>query len=474
MPESNSDSRAKILVVDDEPNIRDLIKLRLVSLGYEVTEAAGGAEARAAAAQVVLDLAIIDLKLGAGEDGLQVMEQLFLINPQIPVIILTAHGSIENAVDAIKKGAYSYLTKPYKPEELAVQVKNALEKQRLTKEVTLLKGILQERFAVKNIVGQSPQMKEILSQVERAAQTDATIVLYGESGTGKELIAQIIHLQSRRSRGPFVAINCGAIPEGLLENELFGHTRGAYTDAREAKMGLFTQADKGTLLLDEIGDTSPALQVKLLRVLQEKEFKPLGGERSVKVDVRVIVASNKNLQEAVARGTFREDLFYRIQVVPIYLPPLRERKEDIPPLVEQFIKNYSKELGKEIKGITPAAMQRLMLYPWPGNIRELKNVLERAVILTSHNLIDEQALMHMTHPGHGHDPLARDNTLYPSFKIAREEFEKGYLIQVLTQVRGNVVQAAKLAQRYRGDLYRLMKKYGLKTEDFKNTFSTTL
>ena len=259
-------------------------------------------------------------------------------------------------------------------------MKNALEKQRLTKEVTLLKGMLQERFAVKNIVGQSPQMKEILSQVERAAQTDATIVLYGESGTGKELIAQIIHLQSRRSRGPFVALNCGAIPEGLLENELFGHTRGAYTDAREAKMGLFTQADKGTLLLDEIGDTSPALQVKLLRVLQEKEFKPLGGERSVKVDVRVIVASNKNLQEAVARGTFREDLFYRIQVVPIYLPPLRERKEDIPPLVEHFIKHYSKELGKEMKGITPAAMQRLMLYPWPGNIRELKNVLERAVL----------------------------------------------------------------------------------------------
>ena len=294
-------------------------------------------------------------------------------------------------------------------------MKNALEKQRLTKEVTLLKGILQERFAVKNIVGQSPQMKEILSQVERAAQTDATIVLYGESGTGKELIAQIIHLQSRRSRGPFVAINCGAIPEGLLENELFGHTRGAYTDAREAKMGLFTQADKGTLLLDEIGDTSPALQVKLLRVLQEKEFKPLGGERSVKVDVRVIVASNKNLQEAVARGTFREDLFYRIQVVPIYLPPLRERKEDIPPLVEHFIKHYSKELGKEIKGITPAAMQRLMLYSWPGNIRELKNVLERAIILTSHNLIDEQDLLHMTHSAHGHEPLARDKNALPVF-----------------------------------------------------------
>lgn len=463
MPDDSNDNRAKILVVDDEPNIRDLIKIRLTSQGYDVIEAANGAEARAAAAQAVLDLAIIDLKLGETEDGLQVMEQLFLINPQMPVIILTAHGSIENAVAAIKKGAYSYLTKPYKPEELTLQVKNALEKQRLTKEITILKGMLQERFAVKNIIGKSPQMQEILRQVERAAQTDATIMLYGESGTGKELIAQIIHLQSRRSHGPFVAINCGAIPEGLLENELFGHIRGAYTDARETKMGLFTQADKGTLLLDEIGDTSPALQIKLLRVLQEKEFKPLGGERPVKVDVRIIAASNKNLQEAVARGTFREDLFYRIHVVPLYLPPLRDRKEDIPPLVEHFIKQYRKELGKEVTGLTPAAMQKLMLYHWPGNIRELKNVLERAVILTSHNLIDEQDLQHMTSPTGG----TADRAIYRSFKQAKEEFEKGYVIQLLTQTRGNVVQAAKLAQRYRGDLYRLMKKYELKAEDFK-------
>ncbi len=463
MPESSEESRAKILVVDDEPHIRDLIKIRLGSQGYDVIEAASGAEARAAAAQTVLDLAIIDLKLGETEDGLQVMEQLLLINPQMPVIILTAHGSIENAVAAVKKGAYSYLTKPYKPEDLTLQVKNALEKQRLTKEVTILKGMLQERFAVKNIIGNSPPMQEILRQVERAARTDATIMLYGESGTGKELIAQIIHLQSRRSRGPFVAVNCGAIPEGLLENELFGHTRGAYTDARDTKIGLFTQADKGTLFLDEIGDTSAGLQIKLLRVLEEKEFKPLGGERSVKVDVRIIAASNKNLQEAVARGTFREDLFYRIHVVPISLPPLRDRKEDIPPLVEHFIRQFSKELGKEVKGLTPAAMQKLMLYHWPGNIRELKNVLERAMILTSHNLIDEQDLLHMAYPAGGTAERAR----YPSFKQAKEDFEKGYLMQLLTQTQGNVVQAAKLAQRYRGDLYRLMKKYGLKAEAFK-------
>lgn len=465
MPDSHEAQGTKILVVDDEPNIRELIQMRLTSQGYEVIATANGAEALSAAKRVVLDLAIVDLKLGPEEDGLGVMEQLFLINPQIPVIILTAHGSIENAVEAVKKGAYSYLTKPYKPEELTLHIKNALEKQRLSQRVATLETMLKERFQAKSIIAQSLRMKEALEQVERAAQTDATIAVYGESGTGKELIAQIIHLQSRRSRGHFVALNCGALPEGLLENELFGHTRGAYTDARETKLGLFAQADKGTIFLDEIGDTSPALQVKLLRVLQERELRPLGGERSIKVDVRVIVASNRDLLQAVEKGTFREDLFYRIHVVPIYLPPLRERREDIPLLVDLFVQQYRTELGKEVAGMTPAAMQKMMLYHWPGNVRELKNVIERAVILTTHSLIDEQDLMHMTHAGDGQ--LSGGSTGYPAYKDAKEDFEKRYLIQLLSQVKGNVVQAAKLAQRYRGDFYRLMKKYGLKAEDFK-------
>jgi len=391
MPENHEASGQKILVVDDEPNIRELIQMRLASQGYEVIATANGAEALSAAKRAVLDLAIVDLKLGPEEDGLRVMEQLFLINPRLPVIILTAHGSIENAVAAVKKGAYSYLTKPYKPEELTLHIKNALEKQRLSQRVASLEAMLHERFQAKSIAAQSPRMKEALEQVERAAQTDATIAIYGESGTGKELIAQIIHLQSRRSRGSFVALNCGALPEGLLENELFGHTRGAYTDARETRLGLFAQADKGTIFLDEIGDTSPALQVKLLRVLQERELRPLGGERAIKVDVRVIVASNKDLRQAVERGAFREDLFYRIHVVPIYLPPLRERREDIPLLVDLFVHQYRTEMGKGVTGVTPAAMQKMMLYHWPGNVRELKNVIERAVILTTHNLIDDQS-----------------------------------------------------------------------------------
>ena len=336
-------TKEKILVVDDEPNILDLIKIRLESQGYEVIPAGEGEVALARARDVVLDLAIMDLKLGQGEDGLGIMEKLLLINPHIPVIILTAHGSIANAVEAMKKGAYSYLTKPYKPDELLLHVKKALEKQRLTREIANLRTILEERFQIKNIIGRSPRMEEIFCQIERAARTEATIALYGESGTGKELIAKTIHLQSPRAKGPFVPINCGALPEGLLENELFGHIKGAYTDARESKEGLFAQADGGTIFLDEIGDTTQALQVKLLRVLQEKEFKPLGGERIVKVNVRVIIASHKDLKRAVEKGEFREDLFYRIHVVPIYLPPLRERREDIPLLADHFLKKYGQE-----------------------------------------------------------------------------------------------------------------------------------
>jgi two-component system response regulator GlrR len=458
--------KEKILVLDDEPHIRELISMRLESQGYSVITAVSGDEALQKAKKIVIDLAIIDLKLGQGDDGLTVMEQLFLINPLVPVIILTAHGSIENAVEAMKRGAYSYLTKPYKPEELSLHVNKALEKQRLTKEIANLKTMLKQRFQVQSIIGQSPRMKEVLNQVECVAQTDATIVIYGESGTGKELIAQLIHLQSHRSNGPFIAVNCGAIPEGLLENELFGHTKGAFTDARESKLGLFSQADKGTIFLDEIGNTSPSLQVKMLRVLQEKELRPLGADRTIAVDVRVIAASNKDLHQAVEKGEFREDLFYRIHVVPIYLPPLRERKEDIHLLVDYFLKHYSVEMGKGITGLTPAAMQHIMLYHWPGNIRELKNVIERAVILTSHTLINENDLIHMiTLKNVQTDQV--DSGLHPSYKKAREAFEKGYLTQLLHQVHGNVAQAAKIAQRYRGDVYRLMKKYGLKAEDFK-------
>lgn len=459
-------TKEKILVIDDEPNILDLIKMRLESQGYEVIPAMTGLEALDTAKKVVFDLAIIDLMLGQGQDGLIVMEDLFLINPNIPVIILTAHGSITNAVDAMSRGAYCYLTKPYKPEELSLHVKNALEKRRLTKEIAALKTMLEERSQEKNIIARSPKMKEIIRQVRHAAQTDATIALYGESGTGKELIAEIIHLKSPRAKGPFVPVNCGALPEGLLENELFGHMRGAYTDARDSHIGLFAQANNGTIFLDEIGNTTPALQIKLLRVLQERELRPLGGDKTIKVNVRVIVASNRDLQKAVEKGEFRDDLFYRIHVVPIYLPKLRERKEDIPFLADHFLKQFCQGAGKEIKGFSPTAMQKMMLYHWPGNIRELKNTIERAVILTTHDLIDEQDLIHISSAQQDNAPAAEKQGA-PSYENAKQDFEKSYLTQLLYQVHGNVTHAAKIANRYRGDLYRLMKKYGLKSDDFK-------
>ena len=461
-------TKEKILVLDDEPHILDLIQMRLESQGYEVITAATGEEALAKARTTVVDMAVMDLMLGDGPNGIAVMEQLLLINPHVPVIILTAHGTINNAVEAMSRGAYCYLTKPYKPEELTLHVKNALEKRRLTSEIATLKHMLEERSQEKNIIAHSPRMREIIRQVQQAAQTDATIAVYGESGTGKELIAEIIHLRSKRSTGPFVPVNCGALPEGLLENELFGHMRGAYTDARESRMGLFAQAEKGTIFLDEIGNTSPALQVKLLRVLQERELRPLGGDRSIKVDVRVIVASNKDLQKAVERGEFRDDLFYRVHVIPIYLPPLRERREDIPLLADHFLKHFNKSVGKEIKGFTPSAIQRMMLYPWPGNIRELKNTLERAVVLTMHDVIDVPDLIpRASLQEAATTATAAAPSLSATYEDAKQDFEKHYLEHLLRQTQGNVTNAAKIADRYRGDLYRLMKKYGLKSEDFK-------
>ncbi len=462
-----STEKEKILVLEDEPNLRDLIAMRLESQGYAVIPAATGEEALARARETVVDMAVMDLRLGGGPDGIEIMERLLLIQPQAPVIILTAHGTIANAVEAMRRGAYCYLTKPYKPEELALHVKNALEKRRLTAQIASLKSQLAERSQEKSLIAHSARMREVLRQVQQAAQTDATIAVYGESGTGKELIAEIIHLRSKRADGPFVPVNCGAIPEGLLENELFGHMRGAYTDARENKAGLFAQADRGTIFLDEIGNTSPALQVKLLRVLQERELRPLGGSRAVKVDVRVIAASNRDLQKAVERGEFREDLFYRIHVIPVHLPPLRERREDIPLIADHFLKQFG--AGKDIKGFTPAAMQRLMLHAWPGNIRELKNTIERAAVLSTQDVIDVPDLLGIGEkpeqapaaPAAGMPPVAG------AYEQAKQEFEKSYLRELLRQTQGNVTLAAKTAQRYRGDLYRMMKKYGIKSEDFK-------
>jgi two-component system response regulator GlrR len=357
-------SPTKILVVDDDRNLVELLKMTLESANYEVTAAINEKDAIGAVKENMFDLSIVDLQLGH-EDGISLMEEMHLLFPDLPVIILTGHGSIESAVQAIKRGAYSYLTKPFDTPDLLLEIDKALENRRLTTEIRRLKGLLDEKYGWGNIVAKSENMRDVLEVVSRIARTESTVYVHGESGTGKELIAKAIHLASDRKDKDFVAINCAAIPETLLESKLFGHEKGSFTGAIRSARGLFSQAHEGTLFLDEIGDMSLGVQSKLLRVLQERNFYPVGSEKIVEVDVRLIVATNKDLEEQVKQGLFREDLFYRIHVIPIHIPPLRERKEDIPPLVEHFIKKYGLQMNKEVKGLTPLAMQKLLLHDWP-------------------------------------------------------------------------------------------------------------
>jgi two-component system response regulator GlrR len=451
----------KILVADDDPGLLTLMKVRLQTAGYRTTLAAGGEEALSRAQEESYDLAIVDLKM-AGMDGMALLQHLLRLHPTLPVIILTAHGTIASAVEATKKGAYDYLTKPFDPKDLLHRIEKALEVRRLKGEVEQLRTLVQERYHVDNIVATSEKMQHVLRQVGQIAATDATVALYGESGTGKELIAKTIHAASHRSRGAFVAINCGAIPEGLLENELFGHVKGAYTGADQTKSGLLQQADGGTVFLDEIAELPLTLQVKFLRVLQEREFSPLGAGRPIKVDFRLIVATNQDLWKAVSAHRFREDLYYRIHVIPLHLPPLRERPEDIPLLAHHFVQRLSRELHKDVQGFSPEAMQCLMLYEWPGNVRELSNVVERAVVLTTQRLITPALLL----LGSRHMQSASPELL--SLKEARENFERVYLMQVLTATRGNVSQAAALSGKYRADFYKLLRKHALDPGAFKS------
>jgi two-component system response regulator GlrR len=376
----------------------------------------------------------------------------------MPVIILTAYGTIKSAVAAIKKGAYSYLTKPFDHEELLLQTRNGLERSRLTKEVKNLKKIVKERYGFENIITKSEKMETVLDQVAHAAESDANVFIEGESGTGKELIARTLHLASSRKDGPFVAINCAAIPETLLESELFGYQRGAFTDAARNKKGLFSQAHQGSFFLDEISEMALSMQAKFLRVLQEKEFYPIGAQKTIKVNTRFIASSNRNLEAEVKKGSFREDLFYRIHVIVIQLPPLRQRKDDIPLLANYFLSKYARETQKDITGFTPSAIQKLMLHNWPGNVRELENTVECAVALATQNIISEDAILP--------DQNAAEGGLH-SLKDAKEEFEKNYLIQLIELTHGNVSQAAKLAGKYRADLYQLLRKYDIKASDYR-------
>ena len=448
--------KPKILVVDDDKNLLDLIKLRLEASGYDVYAVDNEEKAIKTANNEIFEVAVVDLQL-INQDGISLMEQLHLVQPHLTAIILTAHGSIESAVEAMGRGAFNYLTKPFDSKELISQIEKGREKSRLTIKIGKLKQHMGERFTFSNIIAKSQSMLEVLDQVVKVAQTDSNIAIYGASGTGKELIAKAIHISSPRKAYPFLAINCAAIPESLLESELFGYVKGAFTGAVKDSKGLFSRANRGTLFLDEIGDMCLSIQAKLLRVLQERTFTPLGSEKYVSADVRVIVATNKDLREEVKNGNFREDLFYRVHVIPVQLPLLKDRKDDIPLLVEHFIRKNREITDKNTISISSAAMHKLMLHDWPGNVRELENAVEYALAMTNDNIIAEDHILQ----------VENDEDELLTLKDARAGFEKNYLENILTITGGNVSKASELAGKYRADMYNLMKKHDISPNDFK-------
>ena len=449
--EPKNTERENILVIDDDEGLLHLLKMRLSAMRFSVTPCTTGQEAIEAAKHTTFDLAITDLRLRS-ENGLDVTEALLQNQPGLPVIILTAHGSIPNAVEAMQRGAFGYLTKPFDDKELKETIDKALSQQRMSREIDRLKSLVKELYGLENVVARSSAMQRLFQQIGQVAESDATILLFGETGTGKEVMARVIHANSRRSKGAFVALNCAAIPETLFESELFGHVKGAFTSAHGAKRGLFQMAHGGTLFLDEIGEMPLSMQVKLLRAVQEREIREVGSETSVKVDVRIIAATNRDLGEAVKNGTFRNDLYYRISVVPLFIPPLRERRDDIPLLAQHFLTQSVKRSSKDIKGFTPAALHRLMINPWPGNVRELENAVEKAVVMSQQEMLTPDLFPSVS--------AAAESPLKPLTE-AKEEFERTYLKNVLHLTGGNISRAAQFAGRYRADFYKMLRKYGL-------------
>lgn len=441
----------RVLIVDDDEGLLTLLRMRLTSLGFQVTACTRGKAAITSLQENLFDFVIVDVRL-PDMSGLHVMEELLHLHPSLPILILTAHGCIPDAVEAMRKGAFSYLTKPFDDKELHACIEKALSQKRMTQELHRLKMLVDELYGMDNIVARSPQMQTILQQVSRVAHTDATVCISGETGTGKEVIARVIHCNSARAKGPFVAVNCAAIPETLFESELFGHRKGSFTGAYQSKIGLFESGRGGTLFLDEIGEMPLSLQGKLLRAIQEREVFPLGAREPIKVDVRLMTATNKDLQAAVREGRFREDLFYRIQVVPLTLPPLRERRQDIPFLAQHFLKKSATRANKAIRGFVPEALQKLTVYSWPGNIRELENVVEHAVIMATQDMITADLLPIVSHSGKG---------MLAPLTEAKECFERDYLKTLLQITEGNISRSSQIAGRYRSDFYKLLKKYQL-------------
>jgi two-component system response regulator HydG len=449
-----------VLVVDDDSAHRTMLRTLIGGWGYAVSETDDGSTAVEKIKETAFDLVLMDVRM-VKVSGLEALETIKAVNPAIPVIIMTAYSSVETAVKALKQGAHDYLTKPLDFDKLRLTIERAMEHSRLKEENRLLRETLGQQFDSQNIIGKSPAMLKLLETVSQVAPSEATVLISGESGTGKELIAGAIHFNSLRKDGPFVKINCAAITETLLESELFGHEKGAFTGADRRKEGRFSQAHGGTLLLDEVSEMSLMMQVKLLRALQEREFNRVGGEATVQVDVRVIAATNKDLMEQINDGAFREDLYYRLNVIELEVPPLSHRKEDIPLLAQHFLETFVAKNRKEIKGFTPKAMDNLIRYDWPGNVRELMNAVERGVVLARTDYLDVTDFSFMQNSMLQTDQDSADSAaLSVKGDVPLEEIEKAAILSTLQAAGGNKSEAARRLGITRKTLHKKLKAYG--------------
>lgn len=453
--------RSRLLVVDDDMESCQVVAEALRTDGYEVATAQGGRAALALAREQVFDVVVSDIRM-PDLDGLTLLRGLREATPDVSVILMTAFGTVEAALEAIKEGAYDYVSKPLNLDELLVTVSRAIEQRRLVRENQQFRQTLQDRYHLGNIVGLSPRMLDVFKLIARVAPTRSTVLITGESGTGKEVVARALHFNGPRAAGPFVTIDCAGLAESLLESELFGHVRGAFTGALTSRRGLFEAGHGGTVFLDEVGDIGPNMQAKLLRVLELQEIKPVGGNETVRIDIRLVAATNRNLQAEVREGRFREDLFYRLNVVSIHLPPLRERQEDIPVLAFHFLRKYGEANGKAIGGIAPETMARLEAYSWPGNVRELENAIERAVAVSIHPiLLPDDLPLHIA----SCSAATEAGELGPVELVPLDAVTRRHIARVLAATGGNKKRAAEILGVDRRTLYRMLERYAMLTPE---------
>lgn len=445
-----------VLAVDDDPETLEILQQQLSREGYQVTQCESAEQALALASNDEFDVVLSDVHLG-GMGGIELCERMVHARPDVPVVVVTAFGNMETAIAALRAGAFDFIQKPMEPVQLYHSLRRATERRNLEQEVRRLREQTQAPPTIGSLIGESPPMKRIYAMIQQVADTDTSVLVSGESGTGKELVARALHEESKRRSRPFLAINCAAVPAQLLESELFGHTRGAFTDARSDRKGLFEQANTGTIFLDEVGELPTELQPKLLRVLQERKIRPIGSSREIELDIRVVAATNRQLESDVEHGRFRADLFYRLNVVQLDLPPLRERGMDILRLAEHFLRQYSERLGRSIEGIERSAAQKLLDYDWPGNVRELSNYIERAATLTSANQIRVIDLPEKVRRFEVTGMPAQESI--PQTVITLQELQERYIESVLKRVQGNKTQAAKLLGLDRRTLYRKLERY---------------